>query len=111
MKLKNAGNLSQEDTSEVIGARIKTSVEYGLTVLDAAYTVHGYSANSPDDTGEALSVIFGLEFRLPSSLGRQVHRIWQISVAILINCRRDLKLAVKNSMVKMCFSSIKECVR
>ena len=54
----------------MIVARIKTSVEYGLTVLDAAYTVHGYSANSPDDTGETISVIFGFEFKLPSSLKR-----------------------------------------
>ena len=39
----------------MIGARIKTSVEYGLTVLDAAYTVHGYNENSLEDTGYILN--------------------------------------------------------
>ena len=37
--------VTDQDTPELVGARIKTSVEYGLTVLDAAYDIEYIPGN------------------------------------------------------------------
>ena len=44
----------QEEDSDIIAGRIRTAVEYGLTVMDAAFDVHSIS---PDVQGTVISLL------------------------------------------------------